>query len=161
LRDDAEEEPVKVIAITTQTRNQAEFVLASLHDGVEQKRFALDDLAMASKDGQGNIELHKRHGWLHRNTIGGALLKQSEALIGPGEAVVLAEGADETIDAVGDRVRSLTDGDMKTYDLRPDGADEVTGMSGNLALADHDGLLRESADVIPLQQSLLVKVPVS
>jgi hypothetical protein len=152
---------VKVIAIKTQTRDQAEFVLASLHDGVDQKRFALDDLAMASKDAKGTIELHKRHGWLHRHSIGSKLLEQSEMLIGPGEAVVLAEGADETIDAVGDRVRALTDGDMKTYEVGINGADEVTGTTGNLALVDNEGLLRESSDFIPLQQSLLVKVPVS
>jgi hypothetical protein len=152
---------VKVIAIKTQTRDQAEFVLASLHDGVDQKRFKLDDLAVAFKDQSGDTELHKHHGWLHRNAIGMDLLEQSVTLIGPGEAVVLVQGADDTIDAVGDRVRSLTDGDMKTFEIGSDGINEVTGASGSLALADHEGLLRESADSIPLEQTLLLKAPFS
>ena len=62
---------MKVLAIKTETRDQAEFVLASLHDAVEQKRFELDDMALASKDAEGHIDLHKRRSWLHRRTIGG------------------------------------------------------------------------------------------
>jgi hypothetical protein len=152
---------VKVLAIKTVTRDQAEFVLASLHDAVEQKRFELDDMALASKDAEGHIDLHKRRGWLHRRTIGGSEVEQSEALIGPGEAVVLARGEDATIDALGARVRALTKGEMKTYDVGPDGAAEVTGTSASIELIDHEGLLRESSDAIPLQTGLLVKAPFS
>jgi hypothetical protein len=152
---------VKVIAIKTQTRDQAEFVLASLHDAVDQGRIKLDDLAVALKDSSGDTELHKHHSWLHRNAIGKDVLEQSVTLIGPGEGAVLARGADETIDAVGDRVRSLTDGDMKTFEIGPDGINEVTGASGSLALEDHEGLLRDAADPIPLQGTLLVKGPIS
>jgi len=152
---------VKVLAIKTETRDQAEFVLASLHDAVEQKRFELDDMALASKDAEGHIDLHKRRSWLHRRTIGGSEVEQSEALIGPGEAVVLARGEDATIDALGARVRALTKGEMKTYDVGPDGAAEVTGTSASIELIDHEGLLRESSDEIPLQTGLLVKAPFS
>jgi hypothetical protein len=152
---------MKVIAIKTDTRDQAEFVLASLHDGVEQKRFALDDMAMASRDEQGRLDVHKRHGWLHRHTIGASQVEQSEELIAPGEAVVLVRGADETIDAVGARVRALTSGEMKTYEVKPDGVTEVTGAGGNVELIDHEGLLREASDPIPMPQGLLVKAPFS
>jgi hypothetical protein len=149
------------MAIKTQTRDQAEFVLASLHDGVEQQRFALDDLAMAFKNASGQPELRKRHGWLHRHTIDAPLLKESTNLIEPGEAVVVIKGDGDMVDAVGLRVRTITDGEMKTYELGPNGANEVTGTGGSLELVDAEGLLREAADPLPVQETLMVKMPFS
>jgi hypothetical protein len=152
---------VKVIAITTQSRDQAEFVLGALHDAVDQGRIKLDDLAVALKDASGGTELHKHHSWLHRKTVSKELLEQSETLLGPGEAAVLALGADDTIDAVGDRVRALSEGDMKTFEIGPDGISEVTGTTGSPAPADQEGLLRGLADPIPMPQGLMVKAPFS
>ena len=57
------------------------------------------------------------------------------------DAVVLAQGDDATVDAVGARVRALTGGDMKTYEVADGELHEVTGTEGSVALTDYEGLL--------------------
>jgi hypothetical protein len=106
-------------------------------------------------------EVHKQHGWLHRNAIPTPSVRQAIELLDPGEAAVLARGAEGTVDAVGARVRALTGGDMRTYDLAEGGPVEVTGTQAAVGLIDHEGLLREASDEVPLQNSLLVRVPFS
>jgi len=53
-----------------------------------------------------------------------SMMKSVGGMIAEGEAVVFALGPDESIDAVSDRVREVTDGTMKTFTVDP-GSEEV------------------------------------
>ena len=146
----------KVLAIRAPTRDQGEFVLTSLHEAAEKKRVALDDLALVK------LELHKTSGRFHRHKIDDAVLRHVGDQIEPPDAIVLTQGDDATMDAVGARVRAITGGDMKTYEVADGELHEVTGISeGSIALADDEGLLRESADDLPMPTGIMVKMPIS
>jgi hypothetical protein len=152
----------KVLAIRAPGRDQGEFVLTSLHEAAEKKRIALDDLALVSHDAEGKLELHKTSGRFHRHKIDDAVLRQVGDEIEAPDAMVLAQGDDATMDAVGARVRAITGGDMKTYEVAGGELHEVTGISdGSIALADDEGLLRESADDLPMPTGIMVKMPIS
>ena len=152
----------KVLAIRAPSRDQGEFVLTSLHEAAEKKRVALDDLALVSHDADGKLELHRTSGRFHRHKIDDAVLKHVGDQIEPPNAMVLTQGDDATMDAVGARVRAITGGDMKTYEVAGGELREVTGISeGAIALADDEGLLRESADDLPMPTGIMVKMPIS
>ena len=151
----------KVLAIRAPGRDQGEFVLTSLHEAAEKKRIVLDDIALVSHDPNGKLELHKTSGRFHRHKIDDALLKRVGEQIAPPDAIVLAQGDDATIDAVGARVRALTGGDMKTYDVADGELQEVTGTDASVALPDDEGLLREAAIDLPAPNQIMVRMPIS
>jgi hypothetical protein len=154
----------KVLAVRAPTHDQGEFVLSSMHDAVEKKRIELDDIALVSHDADGKLELHKTSGRFHRHRIDDAVLRHvADQLVFP-ESMVLAQGDDGTIDAVGARVRAITGGDMKTYEVAGDELlelREVTGTDGSIALADDEGLLREASDDFSMPTGIMVKMPLS
>jgi hypothetical protein len=150
----------KVLAIRTSGRDHGEFVVTSLHEAAEKKRIALDDIALLSHDSDGKLELHKTSGRFHRHKIDSDLLKDVGRQIAPPDVVVLAKGDDATIDAVGARVRALTGGDMKTYEVADGQLHEVTGTDASVAILDDEGLLREASDALPTT-GILAKVPLS
>jgi len=151
----------KVLAIRAPGRDQGEFVLASLHEATEKKRIELDDIALVSHDEDGKVELHKTTGRFHRHKLDDSILKQVADQISSPVAMVLAKGDDATVDAVGSRVRALTDGDLKTYEVVDGELREITGTGGSIDLPDEEGLLRESADDLPMPTGIMVKVPLS
>ena len=151
----------KVLAIRAPGRDQGEFVLSSLHDAAENQRIALDDIALVSHDPHGKLELHKTSGHFHRHKLDHAVLKRVGELIAAPEAIVLAQGDDATIDAVGARVRALTKGDMKTYEVVDGELQEVTGTDAAIALPDDEGLLREAAADLPMPRRIMVRTPIS
>ena len=154
----------KVLAVRAPTHDQGEFVLSSLHDAVEKKRIELDDIALVSHDADGKLELHKTSGRFHRHRIDDAVLRHVGDQIEPPDAMVLAQGDDDTIDRVGQRVRAITGGDMKTYEVAGDELlelREVTGTDGSIALADDEGLLREASDSLAMPTGIMVKMPLS
>jgi uncharacterized membrane protein len=151
----------KVLAITAPGRDQGEFVLTSLHDAAEHKRIELDDLALVSHDPDGKLELHKTSGRFHRHKIDDAVLKRVGELIVAPDAIVLAQGDDATIDAVGARVRALTSGDLKTYEVADGELQEVTGTDASVALPDDEGLLREAVADLPMPRRIMVRTPIS
>ena len=151
----------KVLAIRAPGRDQGEFVLASLHDAAENKRIELDDIALVSHDPDGKLELHKTSGRFHRHKIDDAVLKRVGELIAAPDAIVLAQGNDAMIDTVGARVRALTRGDLKTYEVADGELHEVTGTDGSVALPDDEGLLRENAVDLPAPTGIMVKMPIS
>jgi uncharacterized membrane protein len=61
------------------------------------------------------------------------LMKNIGSMVGSGESIVFALGDDASIAAVADRVRELTDGDMKTITID----------------TDSEALVREAADHVP------------
>jgi hypothetical protein len=154
----------KVLAIRAPSHDQGEFVLSSIHEAVEKKRIELDDIALVSHDADGKLELHKTSGRFHRHRIDDAVLRHAGDQLEFPAAMVLAQGDDTTIDAVGARVRAITGGDMKTYEVA-DGEllelREVTGTDGSIALADDEGLLREASDDISMPHGIMVKMPLS
>jgi hypothetical protein len=151
----------KVLAIKAATRDQGEFVLTSLHEATEKKRIELDDIALVSHDPDGKVELHKTTGRFHRHKLPDTVLKQLADQIQYPDAVVLAQGDDATVDAVGARVRALTGGDMKTYEVADGELHEVTGTADLIALPDDEGLLREASDELPVPSGIMVKMPIS
>jgi uncharacterized membrane protein len=154
----------KVLAVRAPTHDQGEFVLSSLHEAVEKKRIQLDDIALVSHDAEGKLELHKTSGRFHRHRIDDAVLRHVGDQLAFPEAMVLAQGDDGTIDAVGARVRAITGGDMKTYEVAGDELlelREVTGTDGSIALADDEGLLREASDDFSMPTGIMVKMPLS
>ena len=151
----------KVLAIRAPGRDQGEFVLTSLHEAAEKKRIVLDDIALVSHDPNGKLELHKTSGRFHRHKIDDAVLKRVGEQIAPPDAIVLAQGDDATIDAVGARVRALTGGDMKTYEVADGELHEVTGTDASVALPDEEGLLREAAIDLPAPNQIMVRMPIS
>lgn len=151
----------KVLAIRASDRGQGEFVVTSLHEAAEKKRIALDDIALVSHDPDGKLELHKTNGRFHRHKIDDAVLKRVGEQIAPPEVIVLAKGDDATIDAVGARVRSLTGGDMKTFEVADGELNEVTGTDASVALPDDEGLLREASDELPTPTAIMVRMPLS
>ena len=151
----------KVLAIRASGRGQGEFVVTSLHEAAENKRIELDDIALISHDPEGKLELHKTSGRFHRHKIDEAVLKHVGEQIAPPDVIVLAKGDDATIDAVGARVRTLTDGDMKTYEVADGELHEVTGTDGSFALPDDEGLLREASDEQPMPTGIMVRMPLS
>lgn len=62
------------------------------------------------------------------------LMRSVGSMIGSGEAVVFALGDDASIDAVGDRVRELTDGEMETYTVNVD--DEALVREASVHIAE-------------------------
>jgi hypothetical protein len=153
---------MKVLAIRTGNRGQGEFVLTALHEAVDRKRVALDDVALVSCDAQGTAELHKTKGLFHRRRgIEESVLKHVAGELAPGEAMVVLRGADEMVDAVGARTRALTHGDLKTYEVGAGTLTEVTGTDAPVGLVDSEGLLVEASVDIPIQTSILVKAPMS
>ena len=151
----------KVLAIRASGRGQGEFVVTSLHEAAENKRIELDDIALISHDPEGKLELHKTSGRFHRHKIDDAVLKQVGEQVAPPDVIVLAKGDDATIDAVGARVRTLTEGDMKTYEVADGELHEVTGTDGSFALPDDEGLLREASDDLPTPTGIMVRMPLS
>jgi len=151
----------KVLAIRAPGRDQGEFVLTSLHEAAEKKRITLDDIALVSHDPNGKLEMHKTSGRFHRHKIDDALLRRVGELVAAPDAIVLAQGDDATIDAVGERVRALTGGDMKTYEVADGELHEVTGTDAAIALPDEEGLLREAAIDLPAPNQIMVRMPIS
>lgn len=62
-----------------------------------------------------------------------SMMKSVGGMIAEGEAVVFALGADESIDAIADRVREVTDGTMKTFAVDPGSEDVVREASEDLS----------------------------
>ena len=154
----------KVLAIKAPGRDQGEFVLTSLHEAVEKKRVELDDIALVSHDPDGKLEYHKTSGRFHRHKLDESVLRHVGNQIEFPDAMVLAKGDDAAIDAVGARVRAVTGGDMKTYEVSGDDTlelVEVTGTDGSIALGDDEGLLREAAEDLPAPTGIMVKMPIS
>ena len=154
----------KVLAVRAPSHDQGEFVLTSLHEAAEKKRIVLDDIALVSHDPNGKLELHKTSGRFHRHRIDDAVLRHVGDQIEFPNAMVLAQGDDDTIDRVGQRVRAITGGDMKTYEVAGDELlelREVTGTDGSIALADDEGLLREASDSLAMPTGIMVKMPLS
>jgi uncharacterized membrane protein len=73
------------------------------------------------------------------------LMRSVGNMIGSGEAVVFAMGDDASIDAVGEKVRELTDGEMETYTVK----------------ADDEALVREASVDIPEPGVRTQQVPLS
>ena len=136
---------MEVIGIRARTHADGEFVLEALKAAVEKQRVALDDIGYVTRDEQGTVEIHHKRGRFRHKGIDHDLMRKVGNSIGDGEAVVFAQGADASIDAVAARVREVTGGDMQTFVF-------------NL---DDEAFLREAGDKIDLPTGLMVKAPYS
>ena len=136
---------MEVIGIRARTHAEGEFVLEALKTAVENKRVALDDIALVARDEHSQVEIRPKPGRFRHKGIDPDLLRKVGNAIGDGEAVVFAQGADASIDAVAARVREVSDGDMETFVFNLDDA----------------AFLREAGDPIELPTGMMVKAPFS
>lgn len=136
---------MEVIGIRARSHADGEFVLEALKTAVEHKRVALDDIALVARDEHGEVEIRPKPGRFRHKGIDPDLLRKVGNSIGDGEAVVFAQGADASIDAVATRVREVSGGDMETFVF-------------NL---DDEAFLREAGESIDLPTGMLVKAPFS
>jgi hypothetical protein len=139
------EEVVEVIGIRARSHADGEFVFEALKTAVDKKRVALDHIALVTRDEQGQIETLPKPGRFRHKGIDQDLLHKVGNAIGNGEAVVFAQGADASIDAVAARVREVSGGDMETFVF-------------NL---DDEAFLREAGEKIELPTGMMVKAPIS
>jgi hypothetical protein len=139
------EDVVEVIGIRAHTHTDGDFVLEALKTAVANGRVALDATALVTRDEHGQVEIHPKPGLFHHKGIDPDLLRKVGNSIGNGEAVVFAQGADASIDAVAARVREVSGSDMETFVF-------------NL---DDQAFLREAGDPIPLPTGMLVRAPFS
>jgi uncharacterized membrane protein len=136
---------VEVIGIRARTHADGEFVLEALKTAVEHKRVALDDIAIVTRDEHSEVEIRPKPGRFRHKGIDPDLLHKVGNAIGDGEAVVFAQGADASIEAVAARVREVSGGDMETFVF-------------NL---DDEAFLREAGESLELPTGMLVKAPFS
>jgi uncharacterized membrane protein len=174
---------VKVIGIKAGSRENGEFVLETLRIATVDKRVALDDLALVTRDENGKVEIHQTRDTTTKQGAGrgalvgalvglaappllgaaavgagiGALwgkfrdrgvdddlMKRVGEMVAEGEAVVFALGPDASIQAIADRVRDVTEGDMETF---------------TIGLGD-ESTLREAAVEVP-ETGFTVRAPYS
>jgi len=83
------------------------------------------------------------YGRLRDKGIDDDLMKQIGGTISSGEAVVFALGSDASVQAIADKVRDLTHGDMETLVIDP----------------DDEGFLRDAAVDIPAPTQTIWKLP--
>jgi hypothetical protein len=136
---------VEVIGIRARSHADGEFVFEALKTAVDKKRVALDHIALVTRDEQGQIEILPKPGRFRHKGIDQDLLHKVGNAIGNGEAVVFAQGADASIDAVAARVREVSGGDMETFVF-------------NL---DDEAFLSEAGEKIELPTGMMVKAPIS
>jgi hypothetical protein len=135
---------MKLIAIQTEDAGQGEFIFGAIDDAVAAERASLDDVALVEIE-DGGVKVRHTKSWFGR-IFGGIDDGQAKRLHAKGPAgggLVLALGAPATVDAVALRIRTVTRGEMHTYEVDGDELRELTGQDATYALEDTEGALLE------------------
>lgn len=130
-----------LIAIQTDTPDQAEFVYGAIDDALAAERGTLDDVALVTP-GEGGPDVKHRKGRMSRmfgSGIDDGAAKRIYAQGPAGSAVVLALG--DMAEAVARRVRTITGSTFKTFAVEGDKLTELTGADATYALEDETGAL--------------------
>jgi hypothetical protein len=132
---------VKLIAVGTDTSQQGNFVFTSLQEAVAKGRFQLDDIALAHRQGD-DVHIDHTKGRLSR-TFGSGIdddrVKRVFAANPESVGYVFALGDENIVDAIARRVRTLTKGDMKTYDVEDASLIETIATDETYALSEDAG----------------------
>jgi hypothetical protein len=136
---------MKLIAIQAANASQGEFIFGALQDALATERAYFDDAALLTTDAEG-VHITHTKGWFGRTFGSGINDAQAKRVLaqGPGGgAVVLALGAPEAVDALARRARTLTKGDLHTFEVVGDELREESGEDATYALDDTVGVLLE------------------
>jgi uncharacterized membrane protein len=175
---------VKVIGIKADSRDRGEFVLEALKTAVEQQRVSLDDLALVTRDGEGNVEIHQTKDVTPKRAAGkgalvGALVGLAAppllgaAAVGAGIGAVWGKFRDRGVDDdVMKRVGGMiADGEAVVFALGDDASidaiaghvREVTGGDMETFVINHDdeAVVREVAVHVPEPSGLSIRMPYS
>ena len=135
---------MKLIAIQTESADQGEFIFGAIQDAVAAERASLDDAVLVEPEG-GGLKLTHTKSWFGRifGGIDDGRAKRLHAKGPEGGALVLALGAPATVDAVARRVRTVTRGDMHTFEVDGEELRELTGQDATYAVEDTEGALLE------------------
>ena len=133
---------MKLIAIGIETPGQSEFIFDTLREAVEHERVALEDAAYAGPDGV--VHLKGRTKRMFGEKIDDAQVRAKQPW-------VFALGAADQVDAVSQRVRTVSKGDIKTYDVDGDTYAETTGVEATYELNADESSLAADADFLPLE----------
>jgi hypothetical protein len=132
---------MKLIAIQTDNADQGAFIYGAIQDAVAAERGSLDDVVLATPD-----EVSHTKSWFGRlfgAGIDDGTAKRVQSQGKPGGASVLMLGSPEMVDATARRVRTVTRGDMHTFEVDGDQLRELTGQDATYALEDETGALLE------------------
>lgn len=139
---------MKLIAIEAGKRQNGEVVFSALQEASEKERIALDDIALVYRDG-GRVHVHHRKGGVARLFRHGIEDRQVEQIVARRdvESFVFASGSEDQVEAVARRVRTLGDGDFRTYDV--DGSEllETTQRDPTYAVEDTEAALLEEPEI--------------
>jgi hypothetical protein len=135
---------MKLIAIQTENAGQGEFIFGALQDAVAAERASLDDAVLVEHE-DGGLKLMHTKSWFGRifGGIDDAQAKRLHAKGPTGGALVLALGAPATVEAVARRIRTVTRGDLHTFEVDGDELRELTGADATYGLEDTEGALLE------------------
>jgi uncharacterized membrane protein len=175
---------VKVIGIKVDNKERAEFVLASLQDAVAAERVSLEDLAIVTKDENGDVHIHQTKDvttgkGARRGVLVGALVGLAAppllgaAAVGGGIGALWGKFRDRGIDdGLMKRVGGMiADGEAVVFALGDNASIDTVGARVR-KVGGHDvetftiddnneALVREAADHIPEPTGHMVKAPIS
>jgi hypothetical protein len=129
---------MKLIAIQTDNAQQGRFVFTAIEEAAVLKRVNLTDVVLACDEGNG-LEVHHLKGWFGRMFGEGIDDKRARRIaeqVDPGAALVFALGAEEEVEGVARRVRTLTDGAIRTFDVEDEALRETTARDASYELQD-------------------------
>jgi hypothetical protein len=132
---------MKLIAIQTDNAEQGAFIYGAIQDAIAAERGSLDDVALATPD-----DVSHTKSWFGRifgAGIDDGTARRVQAQGKPGGASVLMLGSPEVVDATARRVRTITRGDLHTFEVDGDQLRELTGQDATFAHEDAQGALLE------------------
>jgi uncharacterized membrane protein len=128
---------VRVIGIAGKDQAAGEFILEALQRAVDADRVALEDIALATKEADGNVKIHQTKGSIvgrfHDRGVSDKLMKNVTETLEAGQTMVFALGSDEVIKAVDDRVKELADGEFATFTVDQESPDALQQVTAQLA----------------------------
>jgi hypothetical protein len=133
---------MKLIAIGIETPDQSEFIFETLRDAHEKQRVVLEDAAYATDDGVVHVKGRTKR--LFGEKIDDDQVKAKRPW-------VFALGEPEQMDAISRRVRTVSNGDIRTYDVAGDTFTETTGSDATYELSGDEAALAADADALPLE----------
>jgi hypothetical protein len=136
---------MKLIAIQASDASQGEFIFGAVQDALATERAFFDDAALVLTDAEG-VHITHTKGRFGRMFGSGIADDQAKRILaqGPaGGALVLALGAPEAVDALALRARTITKGDLHTFEVVGDELRELTGQDATYALDDSASALHE------------------
>jgi hypothetical protein len=131
---------MKLIGIATDTPQQGRFVFRAIGEAAAAKRVDLADAVLVS--GGAVHHLKGRLSRLFGSGIDDSHARRLAAQAAADSSLVLVLGADAEVEAVALRLRTITDGALRTFDVDGDQLRETTGRDATYELQDTESARR-------------------